>query len=126
MKKLIWQSQIVISFLVILLLDSIYIMLLSKNMFNNMMRAIQGTNIKPKYLAIIITYVFIFISYYYFIILKHGSIKDAFILGITTYGIYEFTNYSLFNKWNPTIVIIDTLWGGILFSLTRFITKGFY
>lgn len=116
----------IISFLSILLLDFIYIGFVSQNMFNIMIKTIQGSVIKPRYLAIFITYIFIFMSYFYFIILKRGSVQDAFILGITTYAIYEFTNYSIFNKWNPTIVIIDTLWGGILFSLTRFITKSFY
>ena len=110
----------------ILLLDAIYIMLISKNMFNTMIRSIQGLSIKPNYLAIFITYVFIFISYFYFIIWKHGSIQDAFVLGLTTYAIYEFTNYSIFTKWSPQIAIIDTIWGGILFSLTRYITKSLY
>ena len=114
------------SLLSILLLDAFYIMLISKNMFGAMMRSIQGTPIKPKYLAILITYIFIFISYFYFIILKRGSVQDAFVLGVTTYAIYEFTNYSIFTKWSPTVAIMDTLWGGILFSLTRFITSGFY
>ena len=32
------------------------------------------------------------------------------------------TNYAIFKKWNMTAVIMDTLWGGILFSLTRYLT----
>lgn len=115
-----------VSLVCILALDAMYIMFVSKNMFNTMMRAIQGTAIQPKYLAIAVTYLFIFLSYFYFIILKHGSIQDAFVLGVTTYAIYELTNYSLITKWSPQVVLIDTLWGGILFALTRWLTDRYY
>jgi len=50
------------------------------------------------------------------------SIQDAFLLGIIEYGVYELTTKSLLKNWNYKTVIIDTLWGGILFSLTTYIT----
>lgn len=34
------------------------------------------------------------------------------------YGVYETTNYSIINKWEMTAVIMDTLWGGVLFAAT--------
>jgi len=37
-------------------------------------------------------------------------------------GVYETTTYSVFKKWSPILMIIDTLWGGILFSVTTIIT----
>ena len=60
----------IISFLSILLLDFLYIRFLSQNMFNIMIKTIQGSVIKPKYLAIFITYIFIFMSYFYLSYIK--------------------------------------------------------
>jgi uncharacterized membrane protein len=69
--------------------------------------------------------IFLILGLYYFIIKPNRSIKDAFLLGLVIYGVYEGTNYALFNNWSEYIVIIDTLWGGILFALTTFIIKYF-
>jgi uncharacterized membrane protein len=44
------------------------------------------------------------------------------ILGFVIYGVYETTTYALLKKWKLQTVMIDTLWGGILFGLTTMIT----
>ena len=72
-----------------------------------------------------VTYIFLIYGLHYFIISKHASIKDAFILGLVIYAVYEFTNYSIFKNWSIKTVCMDTLWGGILFSLTTFLTYQF-
>ena len=46
---------------------------------------------------------------------------NAFLLGLGVYGVYETTNLAIFKKWDPIIGILDTIWGGILFSLTYYI-----
>jgi uncharacterized membrane protein len=56
----------------------------------------------------------------YFILHAHNKVMDAFILGLVIYGVFENTNLALFKKW-PTMVILDTLWGGILFASTTYI-----
>ena len=56
-----------------------------------------------------------------FIVLKKASYTEAFLLGLCVYGIYETTNYALFNEWKPHIVVTDTIWGGILFSSSYFL-----
>jgi uncharacterized membrane protein len=45
-------------------------------------------------------------------------VLDAFLLGIVIYGVYETTSYALLKKWKLSIVLMDTLWGGVLFGLT--------
>jgi uncharacterized membrane protein len=66
----------------------------------------------------IICYLLIIYGLNYFIIDTKKSIKDAFILGIFVYGVYESTSYAILDKWNMKAVTLDTLWGGILFALT--------
>ena len=60
------------------------------------------------------------VSSSYFIIIPKKSHIDAFVLGLVIYGVYEGTNYAILKKWPLKIVIMDTLWGGILFALTSF------
>jgi uncharacterized membrane protein len=115
-------KNILISALVMLLLDFIYLATFSK-FFNGLVRSIQGTNIKFKALGAVICYVLLIAGLNYFIIDQRKSILDAFLLGIVIYGVYESTNYALLNKWNLQAMALDTLWGGILFATT---TKAVY
>ncbi len=52
---------------------------------------------------------------------KEDKILKAFILGLCIYAVYEMTNYALITDWHIKTVLIDTLWGGILFALTTFL-----
>jgi uncharacterized membrane protein len=35
--------------------------------------------------------------------------------------VYELTNMAIIKKWNYTTVLLDGVWGGILFALTTFV-----
>lgn len=98
-----------------LLLDSIYLTLVS-NKASKMIYSIQKSKMELNILAAIICYIFIVLLFYHFIIVKKGSIFDAFLLGLCVYGIYDSTNYALIKNWSLTFSIMDTLWGGVLFS----------
>jgi len=41
-----------------------------------------------------------------------------FLLGIIIYSVYDLTSLALLKNWSVKTAIIDTLWGGILFTLT--------
>ena len=73
--------------------------------------------------AFILCYIFIAIVLYYFIIREKRSILESFLLGLCIYAIYELTNKTLFTNWKWTTVIIDSIWGGLLFMI---VTKIFY
>lgn len=117
-------KQLIISGVAMLLLDSIYLSTFSE-FFNNVVQKIQGSRIKFKISGAVLCYMFLIGGLYYFILSRHKSIIDAFILGIVIYGVYETTTYALLDKWSPQAVLLDTLWGGILFALTTTITYFF-
>ena len=48
---------------------------------------------------------------------------DAFLLGFTTYAIYDLTNYALLNKYSFKLGLMDSIWGGTLFALTNYIVN---
>jgi hypothetical protein len=102
-----------------LIFDSIYIFLFRK-LFNEQVFLIQNADITMKPLAGAAVYVFIASMLYWFIIKENKTPKDAFILGLCTVGIYEYTNYCTFDNWKFETTLIDTAWGGILFYLTTY------
>ena len=111
-----------VSAIVLVTFDYFYLKLI-KNYFTNQITTIQGSPLKMNYLASILCYIFLITGINYFIIKPKRSIQDAFLFGLIIYGVYETTNMALFTKWSWITVIIDTLWGGVLFGLTTFIVS---
>ena len=111
-----------ISAIVFISIDFVYLNLM-KGYFENQIKQVQGSAIKFNLLGAAICYIFLITGINYFIIKPRKSVTDAFLLGLVIYGVYETTNYTLLSNWSILTVIIDTLWGGILFALTTFIVN---
>ena len=116
------RVKLLISAILFVVLDSIYLNLI-KDYFLKQINLVQNSPIKLDFLAILLCYIFLIFGINYFIIQPNRSIQEAFILGIIIYGVYETTNKALLTKWSWLTVIMDTLWGGILFALTTYIIK---
>jgi uncharacterized membrane protein len=110
------------SAIILVLIDFIYLNII-KDFFGKQIIKVQGSPMKVNLIGAILCYLFLVLGINYFIIYQNKSILDAFLLGLLIYGVYETTNYALFSKWSFTTVIIDTLWGGILFALTTYLTR---
>ena len=109
--------QYLLTAIVFVVLDGFYLNL-TKNYFNKQVKSIQGSDIKINFIAVAITYIFLIYGLNYFIIQKNKSVKDAALLGLIIYAVYEFTNLSIFTNWSFLSTIIDTTWGALLFGLT--------
>ncbi len=117
-----FNYSLLVSAIVFVCLDAIYLNFM-KDYFNKQVQVIQGTKIQFNLLAALICYIFLIYGLNYFIIRPRKSASDAFLLGLVIYGVYETTNWAIFTKWSPLTVIMDTLWGGILFWLTTTIVQ---
>ena len=106
---------------VLLALDFMYISV-TRSMFEIQIADVQRVALQVRPLGAVLCYLLLVIGLYYFIIREHRQVFDAFLLGLVIYGVYETTSYALLKKWKWNIVLMDTLWGGILFALTTFIT----
>ena len=115
-----FNFTLLISAILFIIIDSIYLNLF-KEYFKNQVEKVQGSPIKMNFLGAALCYVFLIAGLNYFIIKPKKSVQDAFLLGIVIYGVFETTNYALFKNWSVISVIMDTLWGGILFALTTYI-----
>jgi uncharacterized membrane protein len=102
-------------------LDAIYLNAF-RGFYNHQILLVQGVDVNFKILPAILTYVSLVFVLYYFIIREKKSVKDAFLLGVVIYSVFELTNMTIFNKWKMSSVILDTLWGGTLFAITTWAT----
>ena len=60
-----------------------------------------------------------------YLVLKAKSAQEAFMIGATTYAVYDFTTYSMFTKYPLRVALMDTVWGGVLFSITHMLLRKF-
>jgi uncharacterized membrane protein len=115
-------KNIILLGVIFVLIDSLYLYLMS-NKFSNMIKNIQKSDLQLKLFPTLLCYLFLLSSLYYFIILKNGSLMDAFLLGFFIYGVYETTNSAIFKNYDYNIALIDTIWGGILFASSNYFYK---
>lgn len=101
--------------LLFLIADGLYVWF-NQIHFQNQVINVQRVILQPNYKAIFMTYVFLFSAICYFIIRTHRPVTEAFLLGGLIYGTLEWTNMSIFKKWELKTVLMDTLWGAILFA----------
>ena len=115
-----------LSIIILLLLDSIYLTLLSSH-FKQQVLDVQHSPMKFRILPAIVCYAVLVFGLNYFVLQKEkeGSVIDAVLLGLVIYTVYETTNMAILSKWNITSVLVDSLWGGILFGLTTIIIRKF-
>jgi uncharacterized membrane protein len=111
-----------ISAIIFITTDFVYLNVI-KDYFLNQIKLVQGSEPKVNYLGVALCYIFLIAGINYFIIKPRKSVNDAFLLGIVIYGVYETTNYALLKNWSIITVIIDTLWGGLLFAFTTYIVN---
>lgn len=108
--------------LILALIDFTYLKTISKH-FNTLIKRIQGSTIELDIVASILCYLFLIFGLWYFVLRDKKPIMDAVILGLVVYGVYETTSKAIIKKWDWKTVILDTLWGGILFGLTTYVVR---
>ena len=59
----------------------------------------------------------------YFLILGFASILNAFIFGLVLQGYTSSINYAVVKDWNVGHGLLCTLWKGVLFALTVYISR---
>lgn len=103
-------------FILFIIIDMIWIKLLAENKYKKMIKDIQNEELQIKILPAIFVYIFMTLL---LILFRNTSNINIFLLGFLTYGIYDMTNYALFNKFNLNFAILDMIWGGFLFSIVN-------
>ena len=121
---------ILVLFILVLIIDIPVITLLFKSKWEKNIQNIQGSKLNIKPIYAFITYILIPIGLFMFVYQKidnknwlQTSLLYGFLFGFISYGIFDFTNLSLIDKYPLDLAIIDSIWGGILCALVVTITK---
>ena len=114
-------KDIILSGMLFVVIDAVYLGLAS-NFFNKMIKSIQGNKINFRLEGAVLCYIFLILGLNHFIISKNKSPFEAALLGWVIYGVYETTNYAILDNWSKQALLMDTVWGGILFYATTFLT----
>jgi uncharacterized membrane protein len=103
-------------FVIFILIDLIWLKLFAGPKYKKMIYNIQGEPMKAKMGPAFLVYVFMTIL---FMLFSSQSDTRNFLLGFLTYGVYDFTNLAIFNKFDKTFALLDSIWGGILFTVVN-------
>lgn len=118
------------SFIIMIGLDYLWIGVLMKGLYTSTLSPIARMKdgvLSTHMGAALVVYVALALSFAYFIaptISSKGlnpALLSAFIFGILVYAVYEFTNYAILLNWPKSLLLVDTIWGGVLFAITTFI-----
>lgn len=112
----------VVSTLVFLMLDGFFLTFVASPIFRVQIADVQSSPMKVNLVGVLLCYGFLIFGLHYFIISKRRPVLDAFLFGLVVYGVYETTTLAVLKNWRIETVLMDTLWGGVLFALTAFLT----
>lgn len=114
-------KEVLLSSILFILIDSIYLTSISKY-FNHQIMMVQGSPLVLDYGGAVLSYIFLIFGLYYFILREKKTIYDAFLFGLVMYMVYEATNKAIIKNWKWKTVLMDGIWGGILYALTTYAT----
>lgn len=131
-------TDLIVLAVIVLVIDSAFLYL-AKDIFARQVMLVQGTAIKVNIPSAALCYLLIVLGLYYFV-LRHiivpnatsaasaiqtmrlgDGMRAAFFLGILVYGVYETTTLAILRNWSPITAVIDTTWGGTLFTLSAYL-----
>lgn len=125
------MKDILIIAALMFLIDFVYLSAISKH-FNQQIKMVQNSKIEIDMVAGALCYIALVFGLYYFVIrhMNVGAIRsihspvmrkhilEAMILGWVIYAVYELTTKAIIKNWMWSTVVMDTVWGGLLFGLT--------
>lgn len=121
--KMSWK-ELVITLVTLLALDACFIGI-TKDIWYLQVASVQRVSMQPRILGAIVCYLCMTIGLWYFILRDRRSVWEAMLLGMVTIGVFDSTNYTIFKKWKWQMAVMDTLWGGVLFSITTMVVYWF-
>jgi uncharacterized membrane protein len=110
---------LLVLFVSFVLLDLLFFWV-NASFLSKTIRSVQGKPANVKLSGAVLCYVALTLLMYFTLSLDY---LKTFGLGVCIYAVYEGTNYAIFDKWPLQMVVMDTVWGGLLFVLVKFIYR---
>jgi uncharacterized membrane protein len=111
--------QVLTTAVLVFLIDLPWLMV-SAPYVGEMVNRIQGSALKLSYLPAAVVYLALA-----YLVLQTKTPLEAFFMGSATYAVYDFTNLATLKHYDFSFALLDTLWGGALFAMVRFVLNRF-
>ncbi len=105
-----------------LIIDSVWLNFVAGPKYTKSIAEIQGEPMDPNMKMAILVY-FAMTILLLLCVNKNFTTQETFLVGFLSYFIYDFTNASVFKKWDKLFGLFDSIWGGLLFAVVGYITK---
>ena len=83
-----------------------------RNIYGKAVEDIQGSPMQMRHIYAIPVY----IALGYLLSIARNP-TTAFLIGLSTYAVYDFTLLALFKKYTLPLALADTVWGGVLLTI---------
>lgn len=123
----------VIAFLLILLIDSIWLGLIARNFYIDQMREMvtldENGKLQLRYFPAFLVYVLLALGLSFYVLpgtAQSGSLAvwiTGFVFGFIVYGVYDMTNLATLTHWKWLLAGVDMLWGGVLCGTVSLLTQ---
>ena len=104
----------------LLLLFDLPWLMVSAPYVKDMIQNIQGSPLRMAYLPAAVVYLAMA-----YLIHQTKTPLEAFYMGAATYAVYDFTNLATLKNYDLSFALMDSLWGGLLFAMVRFVLNRF-
>lgn len=117
-------NNVVIPSVVFIVLEAVYLFL-NKNFLGKILGKSESMYDSTSSMKTVGFIVHLFVELFalvYFLILGFSTVMNAFIFGVVLQGYTSSINYATVKDWSVKHSIVCTLWKGILFALTVYIS----
>ena len=115
-------SILVPAFVFFIIYDAIFFCV-NQNFLYGIIKKVQHAPVKINRVGAVVCYLALAVLMY---LTLSWDYTKTFLFGASVYAVYEGTNYAIFKDWPLSMVLLDTIWGGVLFLLVKFSYKTWY
>lgn len=119
---------IIISVVLFLIFDFLWIIFVMNQRYNKMILNIQGEKTTTNLYATLFAYVFLILGLVVIVLPNidknkrlQTSLTYGMLFGLVVYGVYGMTCKAILSSWTWEVTILDLVWGGILYFTTAMI-----
>lgn len=122
------MNKIIISSVIFTVIDLLWLKFYMTDKYNIMINIIQNSSLKLDTICAFFAYLTLCFSLNYFV-LPYVTENDcrlithSFMFGLVMYAVYDFTCGAIFKDWDKKLMIIDIIWGGVVFCLSNYLTN---
>lgn len=122
-----------------LFIDTMWIYTMSRFLYVPMVEKIQSSPLKPRFRYAFGSYVFLILAFFAICVplksyydTNHPNMSESVsillsygLVGLIIYAVYNFTNAAIFENYPLHIVLLDSLWGGVVFFVVGVVGRIF-